>query len=205
MDEYMMQQLKEFDGKKFICLSKDNEEFQNKEEDLVKSYENILKFIKECLGDKIEKVTLSQRLSDSPCCLITDQYGWSSNMERIMKAQPLKNNGMSFMMGSKKIMEINPDHKIIKSLRQKIEEDKDDKTAKDLIHLLFSTSLLNSGFSLNDPAEYTKKIHRIIELGLNVPDDENDGNNNDKDNSGSNSSDGENDAEEEDSKMEQVD
>merc|ERR1712072_945453 len=113
------------------------------------SFENLCKLIKEVLGDKVEKVIISNRISDSPCVLVTSEYGWSANMERIMKAQALRDSSMTSYMVSKKTMEYNPNHSIMSELKQKATADKSDKTVKDLIWLLFDTSLLTSGFNLD--------------------------------------------------------
>jgi len=178
MDEYSMQQLKEFEGKKFKNIAKEglelakDEEEKKKIEELKKSTEDLCKVIKDTLGEKVEKVVSGERLSSSPCVIVTGEFGWTANMERIMKAQALRNSGMGSYMTSKKTLEINPSHPIINELRKKIEKDKNDKTVKDLIWLLFETSLLTSGFSLDEPTTFAARIHRMIKLGLSIDDTE---------------------------------
>merc|ERR1711998_540287 len=154
IDEYCVQQLKEFDDKKLICATKEGlkmdetEEEKKTFEEKKAACENLCKLMKNVLDDKVEKVVVSNRIVDSPCCLVTGEYGWTANMERIMKAQALRDSSMGSYMSSKKTMEVNPTHAIIKSLREKAEVDKSDKTVKDLVWLLYDTSLLTSGFSL---------------------------------------------------------
>jgi len=180
IDEYAVQQLREYDGKKLMCVTKEgldlpmSEEEKKKQEDEKATYESLTKKMKEILGDKVEKVMVSYRMVDSPCSLVTGEYGWSANMERIMKAQALRDNSMTQYMQSKKTMEINPNHAIISNLKDKFASDPSDKTIKDLIWLLYETSMLTSGFSLDEPVKFAGRIHKLIKLGLSIFEDDED-------------------------------
>merc|ERR1712064_36434 len=163
IDEYVVQQLKEFDGKNLVSvteegleLPEDDEEKKKREADKEK-FEPLCKVMKDILDKKVEKVVVSSRLVSSPCCIVTSQYGWTSTMG---------------YMAAKKHLEINPDHSIVENLRQRAEADKNDKSVKDLVLLLFETALLSSGFSLEDPAVHAKRIHRMIKLGLGIDEEE---------------------------------
>jgi len=177
IDEYCVQQLKEFEGKKLVSVTREGLELPESEDEKKKfeadkvEYEDLCKVIKDILDKKVQKVSVSNRLELSPCCIVTSEYGWSANMERIMKAQALRDSSTMGYMASKKSLEINPDHSIIKALKERVKKDKDDKTVRDLVVLLFETSLLTSGFSLEEPGSHASRIFRMIKLGLDIDDD----------------------------------
>merc|ERR1712060_414082 len=164
IDEYSVGNLKEYNGHKLVSIIKQKEEIKSE-------YEPLCSFFKEILGEKVEKVVVSDRLVDSPCVLVTGEYGWSANMERIMKAQALRDSTMGMYMSGRKTLEINPSNCIIKELQRRLTEDSEDKTIKDLVVLLFETALLSSGFSLEEPATFANRIHRMINLGLSLFED----------------------------------
>merc|ERR1711884_48272 len=158
IDEYVIQQLKDFEEKKL--------------EEQKASFEGLCTLIKEVLGDKVEKVLVGTRMQESPCVLVTSEWGWSANMERIMKAQALRDSSMSSYMVSKKTLEINPEHSIVVELKKRADGDKSDRTVKDLIWLLYETSLLTSGFTLDEPTGFGNRIHRMIKFALTIQEDE---------------------------------
>lgn len=179
IDEYAVTQLREYDGKKLVCVTKEglelpeDEEEKKRFEELKASFEPTCKKIKDILGSKVEKVTVSNRLITSPCCIVTSTFGWSANMERIMKAQALRDSSTMGYMAAKKHLEINPDHKIMIRLKEMLSaEGEPNKICKDLINMLFSTALLASGFTLEDPKTHANKIHELISMCLEIPEDE---------------------------------
>merc|ERR1712157_399594 len=178
IDEYAIQKLKDYKGKSLACATKEGldlgltEEEKKKAEEEKAAFSALCKNVKDILGSKVEKVVISDRMVGSPCSLVTGEFGWSANMERIMRAQALRDNTMSQYMMAKKTMELNPKHAIVKALREKFDADSGDSAAKDLVMLLYETALLTSGFSLENPASFSSRIHRLVKLGLSIDDDD---------------------------------
>merc|ERR1719515_387760 len=177
IDEYVVQQLKEYDGKSLVSVTKEglelpeDEDEKKRREELKAQFEGLCKVIKDILDKKVEKVIVSSPLVSSPCCIVTSQYGWTANMERIMKAQALRDTSTLGYMAAKKQFEINPEHPIMETLRKKAEADKNDKSVKDLVMLLYETALLASGFGLEDPMVHAGRIYRMVKLGLGLDED----------------------------------
>jgi molecular chaperone HtpG len=179
IDEYCVQQLREYDGKQLVCVTKEGLKFDETSESktewtkCIEDFKPLTNSIKSILGDKVDKVVLSERVVTSPCVLVTAETGWSANMERIMKAQALRDPNMNSYMVSKKTLELNPTHPIIKALQTQVKNQVNTNSLKDVITLLFESALINSGFSLEEPTTFVNRINRIIQLGLSIDEDDN--------------------------------
>jgi len=174
VDEYCIQSLPEYDGKKFQNVAKEGVKIDEKDktEELEKEYEPLLKWMKETgLKDLIEKATVSQRLTESPCALVANSYGWSGNMERIMNSQAYaktKDASNNFYATQKKILEINVYHPLVIELNKKITADPEDTTAKDLVRVMFETATLRSGYTVKDSVDFAARIERMLRMSMGV-------------------------------------
>jgi heat shock protein beta len=174
VDEYCIQSLPEFDGKKFQNVAKEGVKIDEKDktEEQEKEYEPLLKWMKESgLKDLIEKATVSQRLTESPCALVANSYGWSGNMERIMNSQAYakaKDPSANFYATQKKILEINVYHPLVIELNKKVTADPEDQTAKDLVRVMFETATLRSGYNIKDSADFANRIERMLRMSMGV-------------------------------------
>ena len=170
IDEVAIQNLQTYKEKKFVDISK--EDLELGDEDEVKERENkqeynlLCDWIKQQLGDKVAKVQISNRLSSSPCVLVSGKFGWSANMERLMKAQALGDTASLEFMRGRRILEINADHPIIKDLSAACKNAPDSSEAKRAVDLLYDTALISSGFSPDSPAELGNKIYEMMALAL---------------------------------------
>ena len=174
IDEYCFQQLKEYSDHKLICITKENCEIDETEdekkefEDLKTKMEPLCKKIKDIIGSDCEKVVLSKRLVVTPCVIVTGEYGWTANFERLMKAQALGDQTMSSYMMPKKTLEINAKHPVITKIAAQLEADENDKTAQDMLSMLWNTAQLSSGFTLKDPSAFASRINRMVAVALDV-------------------------------------
>jgi len=177
IDEYAMPQLTEFKGFQFMGANKENlkldddETEEKKLKKLTEMHKKLTDWMKETLGTKIEKAVVSNRLLETPAIIVSSQYGWSTNMERIMKAQTMGSADRSQQMTSQKTLEINPSHPIIRELKSRVENDGADQEAKDIAHTLFDVALVGTGLTPNDPAEFASRVQVLMRLGLGVSKD----------------------------------
>jgi len=171
IDEYLMQQLSEYKEKKLVNISKEGNLFdetddeKKQKEELEKNFADLCKFMKETLKEKVEKIVLSNKLVTTPMIVSSGSFGWTANMERIMKAQALSDNQMHKFMMSRKTLELNPSHKIIVELNNKL-KNKEDEVVKNTSELLFQTALIDSGYSLDNMKDFTSNIYNMVEEKL---------------------------------------
>ncbi len=162
IDEWLVSSLSEFDGKHLQSVAKgdldlgalDSEEDKKAQEEITHDFESVLKQIQEVLADKVSEVRLSHRLTESPACLVSDIYGMSLNMERIMKEA-----GQSMNFGRKPIFELNPTHPLV----SKLKDEQDDARFADLTHILFDQAILAEGGQLDDPAAFVHKLNGLLQ------------------------------------------
>jgi len=170
LDEYLVQALTDFEGHSLQSVTKEglklDDEHKNRLKKLDEEFKDLSLWLKGVYGDRVEKVQVSNRIAKSPAVLVTGQYGWSANMERIMRAQTFSQAEEAPWMHSRKIMEINPYHPVIKELKQKVAANPEDKTVKDLANLMYDAALVTSGFQVRDPLEFASRINRVISTGL---------------------------------------
>merc|ERR1712224_640357 len=175
IDEYAIQNLTEFDGKKLQSITKENLKFGDEEDSdkkrdelYTENFKPLTDWMKGIYGDKVEKIAVSNRVVDTPCLLVTSQYGYSANMERIMQSQAFADNKRTSYLVSKKTMEINPRHPIVIELQKRATESPEDQDTKDLAHLMYDTALLNSGFQMEDATGFASRMYKLFKAGLSL-------------------------------------
>ncbi|XP_019460635.1 PREDICTED: heat shock protein 90-5, chloroplastic-like [Lupinus angustifolius] len=170
IDEVAIQNLQTYKEKKFVDISKEDLELGDddevKDRETKQEFNLLCDWIKQQLGDKVAKVQVSKRLSSSPCVLVSGKFGWSANMERLMKAQALGDTSSLEFMRGRRILEVNPDHPIIKDLNAASKNAPDSSEAKRAVELLYDTALISSGFSPDSPSELGNKIYEMMALAL---------------------------------------
>merc|ERR1712164_19207 len=189
LDEPCIQKLADYEGKKFVSIQKADVKLDETEEEkkrfskLKDMYKPLTDWWKEKLTDltekgamkdagvKIEKVELSKRLTDSPVVVVTSQFGYSAQQEKIMKAQAFQNKDQIGMMSGRKTLEINPNHPVIVDLLSKVKADKEDKVAVDSAQVLFQTALIESGYEIADPSALVSRVYRLMSKELGVDPD----------------------------------
>jgi molecular chaperone HtpG len=171
LDEYITQQVRDYKDKKLVCITKENTDIGNNEseneeyEKLKDEFKNVCDYMKSTLSDEVEKVIVSNKLSDSPCVLSTSEFGWTANMQRILKAQTFNKPEMNYMMG-RKVLEINPNNRIIQKIKNRLDNDRMDSELLDLVTLLYDITLQASGFTVEDPSKFSNKVLKLIDNGL---------------------------------------
>jgi len=179
LDEHAIQQVTEFDGKKLqsitkegVSLGKSSDKAKQRLDEAQESFKPLCEFLSNLYGSaKVEKVTVSDRVVSSPAILATAQYGWSANMERIMRAQALNDPSKSSHMLAKRTLELNYRHPIVQELKARVDANADDVHVKDLARLLYDAAALNSGFAVDDSKDFGDRVYRVIAAGLSVAPD----------------------------------
>ncbi|KAL7689635.1 putative Heat shock protein Hsp90 family [Plasmopara halstedii] len=178
LDEYMVSHISEVDGKKLVSIAKEGIKFGDEDESLTQKrdklyadkYVALTTALKTLYGDKISRVTMSQRVVDSPAVMVTSQWGYSANMQRIMKAQTFANSDKkSSMYGTgSAILELNPRHPIVSKLNELMVSDSQKEETEDLAWLLYDTALVNSGFDMADTSHFSARVHRIMKSSMGI-------------------------------------
>merc|ERR1719215_2398555 len=189
LDEPCLQKLADYEGKKFVSIQKADVKLDETEEEkkrfskLKDMYKPLTDWWKDSLTDltekgamkdagvKIEKVEVSKRLTDAPVVVVTSQFGYSAQQEKVMKAQAFQNKDQLSMMSGRKTLEINPNHPVISDLLSKVKASKDDKAALDTAAVLFQTALIESGFDIADPSALVNRVYRLMSKELGVDPD----------------------------------
>ncbi|RCV31605.1 hypothetical protein SETIT_6G191100v2 [Setaria italica] len=169
IDEVAIQNLQTYKEKKFVDISKEDLELGDEEEENKETKQEftlLCDWVKQQLGDKVAKVQISKRLSSSPCVLVSGKFGWSANMERLMKAQTLGDTSSLEFMRGRRIFEINPDHPIIKDLNAACKNEPESTEAKRAVELLYEAALISSGYTPESPAELGGKIYEMMAIAL---------------------------------------
>merc|ERR1712137_560271 len=168
IDEYWTQQYTTYENVRFVNVAKDVDLNIDEEEDHfdVEEFQPLVDFFKSTLGSKVSKVTLSKRLTSTPSALVSTAYSYSANMERIQRAQTLTHGVDPFML-SKKVLELNPSHELVRELLDLVNTDPESQLAIDMAQLLFDTAALHSGFALDDPSTFARSVHRMMDLAIN--------------------------------------
>lgn len=175
MDEYAVQNLTEFDGKRLMSVTKEGLKFGGDDDDADakrtalyrEKFSDLTDYLQETFGKDVEKVVISNRIEKTPCVLVTSQFGYSANMERIMKSQAFSDNQRNSFLFSRKTMEINPRHPIVIELNNRVANGADDET-KDLAMLMYDTALMSSGFVMEDPTAFAARMYRVMSSGMNI-------------------------------------
>ena len=176
IDEYTMQNLTEFDEYKFSNASKEDLKFgdaddaeKKRNKKIREMFKDFTKWWKDVLpSDEVENVKISNRLVTTPCSVVTSKYGWSANMERIMKAQALSDDSRASYMRGKKTLEINPRHPLIKTLRERSIEDPESEETKELATVLYETAMLESGFAFDQPADFAGRLFSLVRKNMGI-------------------------------------